>query len=221
MIGKQAAFAILVVCSACSKSPEKDSKPSTTSVPEVAAQEEQDDMAKPVTYSMSAEQQAAVFKSPVQTLMGEETTLASYLGKPLLIVNVASECGLTPQYEELQSLQKRYGDQGFSVVAFPSNQFGGQEPGTPEEILAFGKENYGVTFPLMQKVDTNGEQQHPIYQALTEIKDAEGQAGNVQWNFEKFFISADGKSITRIRPQQLATDPAVVALIEADLPSRN
>lgn len=216
-------LAILILFAACSKTPEKKSAEPTapaTSTPAVEMTEDQseDEMPTvPVTYELSPEQQATIFESPVETLGGEATTLGAFKGKPLLVVNVASECGLTPQYEELQALQSRYGDKGFTVVGFPSNQFGGQEPGTPEEILAFGKEKYGVTFPLMQKVDTNGDARHPIYKALTAIKDAKGEAGDVQWNFEKFLISADGAHITRIRSQELPTDPAVVELIEADL----
>ena len=168
-----------------------------------------------VSYRLRSEQEALIFDSTLQTITGEQTTLASLRGKQLLVVNVASECGLTPQYEQLQALHVKYAERGFSVVGFPCNQFGEQEPGTPEEILAFGKEHYGVTFLLMQKVETNGDNRHPIYQALTQIQDAEGEAGDVQWNFEKFLISADGKEVTRLRPKTTVDDPQVVALIEA------
>ncbi len=171
----------------------------------------------PVRRELSTGQQALIFASPLKTLGGEETSLASYRGKTLLVVNVASQCGLTPQYEQLQALQERFAEQGFSVVAFPCNQFGGQEPGTDEEILAFGKETYQVTFPLMEKIETNGESQHAIYQALTAIDDHEGKAGDVAWNFEKFLISADGGFVTRVRPQVAPNDPSVVALLEEEL----
>ncbi len=171
----------------------------------------------PTPYELSAEQASLIFDSKLQTLSGEDTSLASMRGKPILVVNVASECGLTPQYEELQALYKEHEAKGFVVVGFPCNQFGGQEPGTPEEILAFGKEHYGVTFPLMQKVETNGPGQHPIYQALTQIKDAKGKAGDVEWNFEKFLLSADGKRVTRFRPGTLPSASELTSILQADL----
>ncbi len=182
---------------------------STTAAPEAPPE--------PVTYDLSEAQMSQIYDSPLQTLSGEATTLASMRGKPILVVNVASACGLTPQYEQLQAIQAEYEAKGFHVVGFPSNQFGEQEPGTPEEILAFGKENYGVTFSLMEKVDTNGPNRHPVYQALTQIKDASGEAGDVQWNFEKFLLSADGKRVTRFRPKTLPTDPQLKAILEKDL----
>ncbi|MBL4633541.1 MAG: glutathione peroxidase [Kofleriaceae bacterium] len=173
----------------------------------------------PVTYDLSEQQAALIFDSPLQTLGGAETSLATLRGKQLLVVNVASACGLTPQYEMLQSIHEKYQARGFSVVGFPCNQFGGQEPGTPEEILAFGKEQFGVTFPLMQKVDTNGDKRHPIYQSLTQVKDAQGKAGDVMWNFEKFLLSADGKEVTRFRPTILPDDPQLILILEAGLPN--
>lgn len=171
----------------------------------------------PVRRELSAEQQGLLFDSPITTLAGEATTVGAHRGKVLMIVNVASECGLTPQYEQLQGLQSRYEAQGFTVIAFPCNQFGGQEPGTPDEILAFGKEKYDVTFPMMQKLDTNGEARHPIYKALTILEDHKGEAGDVEWNFEKFVVSKDGAHAARIRPEIAPDDAAVVELIEAEL----
>src|SRR4051812_13697901 len=151
---------------------------------------------------------------PVRTLHGEETSLGEYEGKALLIVNVASKCGLTPQYSELESLQKTYGDRGFAVLGFPCNQFMGQEPGTAEEIQTFCSTTYGVTFPMFAKIDVNGEGRHPLYAQLTEAADAEGTAGDVQWNFEKFLVARDG-SVRRFRPQ---TEPLeLVPDIEAEL----
>ena len=154
----------------------------------------------------------------IHTLSGRPTTLDAYEGRALLVVNVASRCGLTPQYTGLQELQETYGERGLTVVGFPCNQFGGQEPGTPEEIQAFCDESYGVAFPLMEKVDVNGPNRHAIYVRLTEVPDASGEAGDVQWNFEKFVIAADGETITRFRPRTTPDDPELVAAIEAALP---
>jgi glutathione peroxidase len=159
----------------------------------------------------------ALYDIPIHTLQGEDTTLGEYKGKALLLVNVASKCGLTPQYEGLERLQKTYGDRGFSVIGFPSNQFMGQEPGTSEEIAQFCSATYGVTFPLMEKIDVNGDDRNPIYAELTETKDAEGNAGDITWNFEKFLVSPEGKVVARYRPQVEPEDPTVVADIEAQL----
>ncbi|GAA3575961.1 glutathione peroxidase [Amycolatopsis ultiminotia] len=159
---------------------------------------------------------------PLTTLAGEDTTLGAdgpLGGKALLVVNVASKCGLTPQYSGLERLQERYGDKGFSVVGFPCNQFAGQEPGTAEEIQTFCSTTYGVSFPLFEKIDVNGEGRHPLYAALTETPDAEGTAGDVQWNFEKFLVSPSGEVIGRFRPRTDPEDETVVKAIEATLPS--
>jgi glutathione peroxidase len=157
-----------------------------------------------------------IFDIPVKTLSGEESSLAAYAQNPVLIVNVASKCGLTPQYEGLEKLQKNYAARGFTVVGFPCNQFMGQEPGTAEEIQTFCSTTYGVTFPLFEKIDVNGENQHPIYAELTKSADAEGHTGEIRWNFEKFLISPDG-SIRRFAPQVEPEDPILVAAIEAAL----
>ena len=161
----------------------------------------------------------ALYDIPVHTLQGDESSLGDYAGKTLLVVNVASKCGLTPQYEGLERLQKTYGDRGFSVVGFPSNQFMGQEPGTPEEIQQFCSTTYGVTFPLFEKIDVNGDDRHPIYEELTAAPDAEGTAGDITWNFEKFLVSGTGEVIGRFRPQVEPEDPAIVDAIEAALPA--
>jgi glutathione peroxidase len=144
--------------------------------------------------------------------------LADYKGKALLLVNVASKCGLTPQYEGLERLQKRYADRGFTVLGFPCNQFKGQEPGTAEEIKSFCSTTYGVTFPLFAKLDVNGPDQHPLYAELTQQADATGEAGDVQWNFEKFLVSPDGEVVQRIRPRTEPEADEVVSAIEAQLP---
>jgi glutathione peroxidase len=153
-----------------------------------------------------------------KTLGGEPSSLRAHEGKALLIVNVASKCGLTPQYTGLEELQAKYAARGFSVIGFPCNQFGGQEPGKAEEIATFCSATYGVTFPMFEKIDVNGPSRHPIYAELTAVADAAGSAGDVQWNFEKFLVSPDGKTIQRFRPQTTPNDPALVAAIEASLP---
>ncbi|UOQ58646.1 glutathione peroxidase [Leucobacter allii] len=151
---------------------------------------------------------------PFTTIDGEETSLSTLGGRAALVVNVASKCGLTPQYEQLEELQRTYGDRGLTVVGFPCNQFLGQEPGDAEEIKTFCSTSYGVTFPLMGKVRVNGRRKHPLYAALRETPDAEGKAGRVQWNFEKFLVDADGR-VTRFRPTTTPDDPAVVSAIES------
>jgi glutathione peroxidase len=155
--------------------------------------------------------------TPVNTLAGQPATLGVLAGKTLLIVNVASKCGLTPQYEGLERLQERYAGRQFSVVGFPSNQFGGQEPGTAEEIQEFCSATYGVTFPLFEKIDVNGPGRQPIYAELTAVPDASGEAGDIQWNFEKFLVSHDGKVLARFRPRTEPESPEVIEAIEASL----
>ena len=153
---------------------------------------------------------------PFTTIDGKQATLADYGDQTVLVVNVASRCGLTPQYAQLEELQRQYADQGFTVLGFPCNQFLGQEPGSTEEIQEFCSTTYGVTFPLMDKTKVNGPQKHPLYAALTREKDAAGKAGKVKWNFEKFVIAPDG-TVSRFRPQTLPDAPEVVAAIEQGL----
>jgi len=153
---------------------------------------------------------------PINTLQGQPTTLADLNKKSLLLVNVASKCGLTPQYTGLEALQEKYADQGFAVVGFPCNQFGAQEPGTAEEIETFCSTTYGVSFPMMEKIDVNGAQAHPIYASLTQVADAEGHSGDIRWNFEKFLVGADG-SVQRFSPLVTPEDPGLVGAIESSL----
>ena len=160
----------------------------------------------------------SLYDIPVHTLNGDPSSLGSLAGKTLLVVNVASKCGLTPQYEGLERLHERFADQGFAVVGFPCNQFGGQEPGTADEIAEFCSATYGVDFPLFEKLEVNGPGRHPIYQQLTAVADADGEAGDVQWNFEKFLLRPDGTVAARFRPRTDPEDPAVVAAIEENLP---
>ena len=154
---------------------------------------------------------------PLKTLKGEPTTLAASKGKALMLVNVASQCGNTPQYATLEALQKKYEAKGFTVIGFPCNQFGGQEPGTSEEISTFCATNYGITFPIMEKIEVNGPNRNDVYKALTPIK-GDGREGDIKWNFEKFVVSADGTKITRFAPSTKPDDPAVIAAVEASLP---
>ena len=159
----------------------------------------------------------SILDEPIHTLRGEETSLASFGGKAILAVNVASKCGLTPQYTGLEALQEKYSDKGFTVVGFPCNQFGGQEPGSAEEIETFCSTTYGVTFPMFEKVEVNGDARHPLYDELTKVADAEGHSGDIRWNFEKFVIAPGGK-ITRFSPMVTPEDETLVKTIEGNLP---
>lgn len=150
------------------------------------------------------------------TTSGAQVTLADYADKVVLVVNVASKCGLTPQYEKLEQLQKDYADRGFTVLGFPCNQFLGQEPGSIEDIKEFCSTTYGVTFPLMDKIKVNGRGKHPLYAELTQIEDERGKAGRVKWNFEKFVITPDG-AVSRFRPTTQPDAPEVIAAIESGL----
>ncbi|SPM41978.1 Glutathione peroxidase, house-cleaning role in reducing lipid peroxides [Mycobacterium numidiamassiliense] len=151
------------------------------------------------------------------TLDGKPTTLAELSDGATLVVNVASKCGLTPQYTALEKLAKDYSDRGLTVVGVPCNQFMGQEPGTPDEIQEFCSTTYGVTFPLLAKTDVNGDDRHPLYGELTKAVDSDGQAGDIQWNFEKFLIAPDGSVVNRFRPRTEPDAPEVVGAIEAVL----
>ncbi|PFG21197.1 glutathione peroxidase [Serinibacter salmoneus] len=150
---------------------------------------------------------------PLTLIDGTPTTLGAYRGQVKLIVNVASRCGLTPQYSALEELQRTYAVRGFTVLGFPSNQFM-QEMGSAESIATFCSTTYGVTFPMFEKVKVNGRSQHPLYAELTKTADASGKAGRVEWNFEKFLIAPDG-TIERFRPRTVPDDPAIVSRIEA------
>ncbi|MEU6084106.1 glutathione peroxidase [Streptomyces sp. NPDC047108] len=161
----------------------------------------------------------SIYEIPLRTLSGEPTSLADHRGKAVLIVNVASKCGLTPQYTGLEQLHERLAGRGFSVLGVPCNQFAGQEPGTSEEIAEFCSATYGVTFPLLEKIDVNGENRHPLYAELVKTQDGEGAAGDIQWNFEKFLVSPAGEVVGRFRPQTAPDDAALVSAVEAQLPA--
>lgn len=159
----------------------------------------------------------ALNSTELTMLDGRKTSFNEFAGKVVLVVNVASRCGLAPQYEALEDLQKKYGNRGFTVLGFPSNQFL-QELGSSEAISDYCSTTWGVTFPMTEKVKVNGRSQHPIYAQLTKAKDESGKSGRVLWNFEKFLILPDGK-VHRFRPTTKPDDPEIIRLIEANLPS--
>jgi glutathione peroxidase len=214
-------LALVCALAACSK--KDDAKPAAPAAPhaEMGPTAEMFDPAKlppagtaPPTVAAGKDLDS-MWNVAIKTLTGQPTTLAAYKGKALMLVNVASQCGNTPQYATLEALQKKYGPKGFTVIGFPCNQFGGQEPGTAEEIQTFCATNYGITFPIMEKIEVNGPGRHDIYKSLTQIADAGGHNGDIRWNFEKFVVSADGTKITRFSPKQKPEDPAVIAAVEA------
>ncbi len=164
----------------------------------------------------SPELEPSVRSIPFADAEGAEKTLDDLGADVLLVVNVASKCGLTPQYEQLEELQRQYADRGFSVVGFPCNQFFGQEPGSLDQILEFCSTTYGVTFPINDKVKVNGRNAAELYKALKQTSDDAGKAGRVEWNFEKFLVRPDG-SVLRFRPKQKPDDPEIVGAIEAAL----
>ncbi|MBO4259146.1 glutathione peroxidase [Streptomyces griseorubiginosus] len=160
---------------------------------------------------------AAPLDVEIGALQGGSADLSQYAGKAVLIVNVASKCGLTPQYTGLERLHERYAEQGFTVLGVPCNQFMGQEPGSAEEIAEFCSATYGVTFPLTEKIEVNGDNRHPLYDRLTGFADAEGHTGDIRWNFEKFLIGRDGKVVARFSPQTEPEAAEVVTAVESAL----
>jgi glutathione peroxidase len=160
-----------------------------------------------------------LYDNDIAALDGSPLDLGAYRGEAVLVVNVASKCGLTPQYTGLEHLQERFAGRGFTVLGVPCNQFGEQEPGSAEEIQTFCSTTYGVTFPMTEKVEVNGAGRHPLYKELTAFADDEGEAGDVQWNFEKFLVSPDGEIVHRFRPRVEPESLEVVSAIEAVLPA--
>ncbi len=158
-----------------------------------------------------------VLSFETKTLDGKPKKLKDYRGKALLIVNVASRCGLTPQYRDLQELHERYAKKGLAILAFPCNQFGGQEPGTPTEIASFCEENYGVEFELFEKLNVNGEDRHPLYEYLTKLETKPQKKGDIQWNFEKFVVDREGNVIARFHPRVKPKDRPMIRAIEKAL----
>ena len=159
-----------------------------------------------------------ILDSSIARLDGSAATLGDLTGgQPALLVNVASKCGLTPQYTGLEQLQEKYAERGFTVVGLPCNQFMGQEPGSAEEIQEFCSATYGVTFPMTEKIEVNGDDRHEIYRSLVDTPNEKGEAGDVTWNFEKFLVDGSGAVVARFSPGVVPDDPAVVGAIEAQL----
>ena len=154
-----------------------------------------------------------VLEHTMRRLDGREESLETYKGKVVLVVNVASKCGLTPQYKGLQGLYEQYQGKGLEILGFPANDFMGQEPGTDDEIGQFCEINYGVTFPLFSKITVKGEEMHPLYQELTTMPDPIG--GDVRWNFQKYLLNRDGEAVAKFGPQTEPRDPALVAQVES------
>ena len=158
----------------------------------------------------------SLLDTPISRLDGTPATLGEITGgKPALLVNVASRCGLTPQYTQLEALHEQYADRGFTVVGLPCNQFGGQEPGSAEEIAEFCSATYGVTFPMTEKIEVNGSGRHPLYDVLTQTPDEQGHTGDIRWNFEKFLVDGDGTVVARFEPVVVPDDPALVKAVES------
>ena len=155
----------------------------------------------------------SIFDVKIQGLTGGTDVLGGVANKVVLVVNVASKCGLTPQYTGLEALHNEFASQGFSVVGVPCNQFGAQEPGSAEEITTFCSTTYGVTFPLTEKVDVNGSTRHALYEKLTPVQDGEGHSGDIRWNFEKFLVGKDGTTVVRFGPMVAPDDAALRAAI--------
>ena len=160
-----------------------------------------------------AQLKSSLYEIPLKDIDGKETSLRAYQGKVLLLVNVASQCGLTPQYKALEAVQRKYKDKGFTVLGFPCNDFGAQEPGTHEEIKKFCSEKYDVTFPLFAKLHVKGGEQHPLYAALTG-KDSPFP-GEIKWNFGKFLVDRNGRILRRFEPQTKPDAPEVIEAVEA------
>jgi len=160
----------------------------------------------------------SIIDVPVKTLQGEDASLLDHKDEAILIVNVASKCGLTPQYEGLERIHEQFKDRGFTVIGVPCNQFMGQEPGTAEEIAEFCSTTYGVTFPLLEKTDVNGPNKHPLYEQLEQVADKDGHTGDIRWNFEKFLVAPGGEVVARFAPQVDPEAPEIVEAIEGVLP---
>ena len=162
----------------------------------------------------------SIYDVAINALDGSPADLHDHDGQAVLVVNVASRCGLTPQYTGLEQIHEQYAGRGFTVLGVPCNQFGGQEPGTAEEIATFCSTSYGVTFPITEKVEVNGDGRHPLYQQLVDVPDSDdGHTGDIRWNFEKFLVAPGGKVVARFGPQVEPTSDTVTEAVEANLPA--
>jgi glutathione peroxidase len=160
----------------------------------------------------------SIYDVSINRLDGTPADLRDYDGKAVLVVNVASQCGLTPQYTGLEQIHEQFADRGFTVLGVPCNQFGAQEPGSAEEIATFCSTNYGVTFPVTEKVEVNGDDRHPLYRQLVDVPDADGHTGDIRWNFEKFLVAPGGEVVARFNPMVEPTADEVVEAVEKALP---
>ena len=161
----------------------------------------------------------SIYDVPINTLDGSPADLHDYDGQAVLVVNVASRCGLTPQYTGLEQIHEQYAARGFTVLGVPCKQFGGQEPGTAEEIATFCSTSYGVTFPMTEKVEVNGEARHPLYRQLVEVPDSDdGHTGDIRWNFEKFLVAPGGEVVARFNPMVDPTSSEISDALEKVLP---
>ena len=196
--------ALLILTVGCKKESESNKAESNDAASKTAESKEQ---------AMSKEN---IYQFKVTDLYGSEFDFSSLQGKKVMVVNTASECGLTPQYADLQKLYDQYKDQDFVIIGFPANNFGGQEPGSDQQIASFCKENYGVTFPMMSKISVKGDDKHQVYQFLTEKSKNGLQDSEVAWNFQKYLIDEKGELAMVIEPRTLPTDPSVVKWIESN-----
>ena len=174
-------------------------------------------MAEDTAAQYSDTQTGGPLAHKMQSLDGKDTDLSDYLGDVVLIVNVASKCGLTPQYTKLQELHTKYGEQGLKVLGFPCNQFGGQEPGSAEQIQKFCSAKYDVSFPLFAKIEVNGKGACDLYKQLTALQTKPAGKGDISWNFEKFLVGRDGQVVARFSPRTTPDDAALLEAIEAEL----
>lgn len=216
------ALAVVFLLCACDSGSAPDAKAAGEAKPEPAAKAQTDETPAAQGNEELGDDEAntnsaVVLDHTVETIDGSEKSLADYRGKALLVVNTASQCGYTPQYEGLQELYAKYEEQGFEVLAFPSNDFGGQEPGSEEEIASFVDETYGVQFPMFAKVPVKGEKKAPLYQMLTE-QTPEGIKGEIEWNFTKFLVDPQGKVIARFASAVDPMDAELTAKLESVLP---
>ena len=195
---------LLILAAGCKKGSESNKAESNQAESKMAESNEQ---------AMNKEN---IYQFKVSDLYGSEFDFSSLEGKKVMVVNTASECGLTPQYADLQKLYDQYKDQDFVIVGFPANNFGGQEPGSDEQIASFCKENYGVTFPMMSKISVKGDDKHQVYQFLTEKSKNGLQDSEVAWNFQKYLIDENGELAMVIEPRTLPTDPSIVKWIESN-----
>lgn len=159
-------------------------------------------------------QEMSLHDFSVKDINGDDFDLSQLKGKKVMVVNTASECGLTPQYETLEEVYKEFGGDNFTIIGFPANNFGGQEPGSNEEIKSFCQKNYGVTFPMMSKISVKGDDKHPVYQFLTEKEKNGVENSEVSWNFQKFLIDEDGKYVMSVGPQRSPATDKIIEWIE-------